>query len=329
MFERLSSEPIYNTRAVVQRTGVPADTFRAWERRYGVPNPSRTSGNQRLYSERDIATINWLRDQTNSKVTISQAIALLHSQSSVRMRDDRSDVVVQPGKAYGHRGTNEAESSFREIRDELVESLIALDGNDADRIVEEALALTSVENVCLHILEAALEEIGTRWQHGTANVAVEHFASAYVQRKFGALFNHSNPNEGRGPIVAACPEDELHEIGLLLSCLFLSRRGYKILYLGANLPLADLIITVERVQAPLVMLSGTCEESAHKIAKSVSPLKIAVRDRGSRDLPEIGFGGYIFKHRPDLRLGIDGTYLGGDAREVVKNVDRIFALLSV
>jgi len=57
MFERLSGEPIYNTRAVAQRTSVPADTFRAWERRYAIPCPDRTSGNQRLYSERDIAII--------------------------------------------------------------------------------------------------------------------------------------------------------------------------------------------------------------------------------------------------------------------------------
>jgi methanogenic corrinoid protein MtbC1 len=328
MFERLSAEPIYNTRAVVQRTGVPADTFRAWERRYGVPHPSRSSGNQRLYSERDIATINWLRDQTNSKVTISQAIALLHLQSSAGMRSDRSDVMAELGLP-DRRHLQPEPSPLREIRDELIEVLIALDGTGADRIVDEALAMTSVENVCLRILQDALEEIGERWQHGSANVAIEHFATAYVQRKFGALFNHSNPNEGRGPIVAACPEGELHEIGLLLSCLFLSRRGYKILYLGANMPLEDLISTVRHVQPPLVMLSGTLEESAHKIVQSVPKLKNLGRDSGSRDLPEIGFGGYIFKHRPDLRLGIDGTYLGGDANEVVKNVDRIFALLSV
>jgi methanogenic corrinoid protein MtbC1 len=328
MFERLSAEPIYNTRAVVQRTGVPADTFRAWERRYGVPHPSRSSGNQRLYSERDIATINWLRDQTNSKLTISQAIALLHLQSSTSIRGDRSDVTVEPGLS-DRRHVQPEPAPLQQFRDELIDAVIALDGNGADRIVDEALAMTSVENVCFHILQDALEEIGARWQHGTANVAIEHFATAYVQRKFGALFNHSNPHEGRGPIVAACPEGELHEIGLLLSCLFLSRRGYKILYLGANMPLDDLISTVRRVQPPLVMLSGTLEESARKIVQWVPQLKITWSEIGSRDLPEIGFGGHIFKHRPDLRLSIDGTYLGGDANEVAKNVDRIFGTLSV
>jgi DNA-binding transcriptional MerR regulator len=328
MFERLSSEPIYNTRAVVQRTGVPADTFRAWERRYGIPNPIRTSGNQRLYAERDIATIKWLRDQTIAGMTISQAIALFHSQNSSRLKADPSTVHADSHTANGqHLGGGTG--PYREIRDELVRSLLLLDGSAADRVVEEALAIINLEDVCLHVLQSALTDIGARWEHGKASVAVEHYASCYVQRKFGALFNQSNPNEGRGPIVAACPEGELHEIGLLLTCLFLSRRSYQILFLGANLPIDDLVLTIDRVQPPLVLLSASREETALKVAQYVRPLKAVVRDKAGRDLPEIGFGGHVFVQRPDLRLDIDGTYLGVDAREVTKNVDRIFALLSV
>lgn len=334
MFDRLSAEAIYNTRAVVQRTGVPADTFRAWERRYGVPAPSRTAGNQRLYSERDIALINWLRDQTNAGMTISQAIALMKSQSSARMRVDPPREQYTNGASTngaftnGHHPSSEP-TPFQESRDQLVNALVALDGTEADRVVEEALAMTNLENVCLHVLQGAMIEIGSRWEHGSAMVAVEHYATSYVQRKFGALFNQSNPNEGRGPIVAACPETEMHEIGLLLTCLFLSRRGYKILYLGANMPLDDLVQTVRQVQAPLVLLSATREETAKRIAAAVAPLKAAVRDFDERDLPEIGYGGHIFANRADLRIAIDGAFLGTDAREAVKNVDRVFATIGI
>lgn len=330
MFERLSAEPIYNTRAVVQRTHVPADTFRAWERRYGVPTPCRTSGNQRLYSEQDIATITWLRDQTTAGLTISQAVALLRSQQAAsRDRGEQPKRVSngrsRNGSANGHHQPSPSEAPFRELRDDLVDALMALDGNRADRIVEEALALTNVENVCLYVLQGALMEIGKRWEHGSANVAIEHHAASYVQRKFGALFNQSNPNEGRGPIVAACPEGEQHDIGLLLTCLFLSRRGYRIIYLGANMPLPDLVDIVRRVQPPLVLLSATREETARRLAAAVSPLKRAVDDVGERDLPEIGFGGHIFASHPELRLAVDGVYLGIDAREAIANVDRIFS----
>lgn len=346
MFERQSDEPIYNTRAVVQRTHVPADTFRAWERRYGVPSPCRTSGNQRLYSERDISIISWLRDKTNEGLTISQAVALLKSQNALRERSRQTEEMernrsyrslangsyangAKNGASNGHHHQQNGGAPFRELRDDLVSALLALDGNRADRIVEEALALTNLENVCLYVLQGSLFEIGSRWEHGTANVAIEHHASSYVQRKFAALFNQSNPNEGRGPIVAACPEGEQHDIGLLLTSLFLSRRGYRIIYLGANMPLPDLIDVVQRVQPPLVILSATREDTARRIAESVGPLKRAVHDVNEFDLPEIGYGGHIFALHPELRLGIDGAFLGTDAREAIANVDRIFAGLLV
>src|SRR5690348_6050098 len=68
---------LYNTAAVVQRTGVPATTFRAWERRYGYPKPRRDTGGQRLYSERDIDSIRWLSEQTAQGVAISRAVEML------------------------------------------------------------------------------------------------------------------------------------------------------------------------------------------------------------------------------------------------------------
>src|SRR3954471_20745810 len=74
---QLSTAPVFNTKAVAYETGVPADTFRAWERRYGVPRPQRTPGGHRLYSERDIAIIRWLRDRTDEGVNISHAVLLL------------------------------------------------------------------------------------------------------------------------------------------------------------------------------------------------------------------------------------------------------------
>ncbi|MGI8475346.1 MAG: MerR family transcriptional regulator, partial [Thermomicrobiales bacterium] len=237
-FDDLNEEPIYNTRAVVQRTGVPADTFRAWERRHGLPSPVRTSGNQRLYSEQDIALVNWLRDRTASGMTITQAIALFRSQNGTP-HVNGSD----PGATAAQLPGGDAGSSLPGIVHRLVDALINLDGTTADRIVEDALVMTTVESVCLDVLQATLVQIGHLWERDQAGIASEHYASAFVQRKFASLFNQSNPHEGRGPVVSACPEGEQHEIGLLLTSLFLSRRGYKIVYLGSNLPLHDLVGT--------------------------------------------------------------------------------------
>ena len=69
--------PIYNLKAVVQETGLKADTLRAWERRYGVPAPQRTESGHRLYSEYDIEVLKWLIVRQEEGMSISRAIELL------------------------------------------------------------------------------------------------------------------------------------------------------------------------------------------------------------------------------------------------------------
>ena len=44
----------YRINAVSEMTGIPAATLRAWERRYGVPEPRRTESSYRVYSDADI-----------------------------------------------------------------------------------------------------------------------------------------------------------------------------------------------------------------------------------------------------------------------------------
>lgn len=329
MFERLSGEPIYNTSAVAQRTGVPADTFRAWERRYDIPRPGRTSGNQRLYAERDIATISWLRQQTASGMTISQAVALFWLQQRAAAentplsRIDESNGVPFLGHVTAAEPTPiETGSATRR----LVAALRDLDGSTADRIVDEALAIGGVDAICVDMLQPALREIGDQWHRGETSVGNEHFASAFVDRKLAALFNQSNPNQGRGPIVAACVAGERHALGLLATAVLLSRHGFHIVYLGADLPLPDLLETIDRLAPPMVLLSASRDDTADTLRSWIPHLKVP---RGDRPIPVIAYGGSIFNASPELRSKFDGVFLGYDARASVANAERVFANLPV
>lgn len=321
LFNRLATQPVYNTQAVVQRTGVPADTFRAWERRYGVPNPVRTDGNQRRYSDRDVAMIAWLRDQTRSGLTISQAIALFKVREHL---EDESTEAFAPFDPASSRGARVEASALSRYARQLVEALVEFDSRAASHVVEEALALVPVEDVCLDVLQPALYEIGARWQRGEIPISGEHFATAFAIRKLGSLFNLSRPEHGRGPVVATCLEGELHEVGLLMTCLFLSRRGFRVIYLGPNLPVADLVETVQDLRPPLVLLSASTPEGALDIARSSRAIKSSLNGSGPfPGSPEVGFGGKVFLDMPFLQDGVDGIFCGRDAEEAVATIDAV------
>jgi MerR family transcriptional regulator, light-induced transcriptional regulator len=284
--------PVYNTQAVVQLTGVPAPTFRAWERRYGVPRPARLPGGQRLYSEHDVALIRWLHDRTTEGMTISRALRLLE----VRRAEPPPEPTVAP-------------RSFDVLRVDLLDRLLAFDTPGSELVIGEAFALYPVEHVCLELLSPVLVEIGERWHQGMVSVAAEHFASNLIRRKLFALLQvYDAPGRGR-PVVLGCAADELHEIGLLLVALFLSRRGWPVVYLGASVPPDDLRDAVQRLQPRLVVLSASTPETAQTLARAATMLADLPEPR-----PAVGYGGRIFEQNGHSPSPPSGEYLGHDAR---------------
>ena len=92
--EHYSDNPIFNTKAVVQQTGIPGPTLRAWERRYDILSPERANNDYRLYSERDIATIRWLKERVDEGMAIKQAIALFRhmKEEHQRLQEERKSI---------------------------------------------------------------------------------------------------------------------------------------------------------------------------------------------------------------------------------------------
>lgn len=302
---RYATEPLYNIKAVVQRTGIPADTVRAWERRYSVPLPWRTSTGRRLYSEHDIATIRWLRERTNAGMTISQAIQQLRSLGDEALAATPLEVDGGP-------------RSLDVLAGEVLHALLRFDRQGADAAVEEAYALYRVEDVCLRLFSPVLVGIGARWRRHEATVAQEHFASHFIQRRLDVLLQAYAPAAGRGPILTACAPDELHELGILMLSVFLVRRAWQVVYLGANVPIADLVQTVARLHPALVCLSATDGHTARTLmaaANAVAQLP------GAR--PTVAFGGDPFNADPALRARVNGHYLGADAREALDQIEQL------
>jgi DNA-binding transcriptional MerR regulator len=296
-----AEHPVYNTQAVVQLTGVPAPTFRAWERRYGVPRPARLPGGQRLYSERDVALIRWLHQRTEEGVAISRAVALLATREG------------QPSMLPAA-----APRAFPQLQAELLDRLQAFDTIGAQTTLAEAFALYSVERVCLELIQPTLVEIGERWHAGGISVAMEHYATNLIRRKLLSLLDiYDSRADGRLALLACAP-NELHEVGLLLVALFLARRGWPVVYLGAAVPLEDLDAAIRQLQPRLVVLSASTAETAHGLREAA-----ALVDRLPKPRPRLAYGGRAFEENGQIAHDLPGIYLGPDARSAAERTDAL------
>lgn len=74
-------DPKYTIKAVAAQTGIRPVTLRAWERRHEVLTPHRSDNRYRLYSDRDVAILRWLKKRIDEGVSISNAISELRSMT--------------------------------------------------------------------------------------------------------------------------------------------------------------------------------------------------------------------------------------------------------
>ncbi|HSJ54704.1 MAG TPA: MerR family transcriptional regulator, partial [Anaerolineae bacterium] len=167
----MEKEPFYNLKAVLRQTGLKADTLRAWERRYGLPNPRRSEGRHRLYSRRDIETIKWLIARQEEGLSISRAVDLWE-QLLAQGRDPLGNPAPE---AAATAPVLVAGETVAELRQEWTSACLDYDERRAEQVLAQAFALYSPETVALELLLKAASHIGEGWAQGEVTVQQEHF----------------------------------------------------------------------------------------------------------------------------------------------------------
>ena len=139
----VSTTPAYNLKVVLKETDLPADTLRAWERRYGLPVPQRTRGGHRLYSERDILTIKWLIARQAEGLSISRAVDLWNEQtaSGTDPLAGTSPSTVTSSK------TTPAETTLDTMRADWVTACLNFNETNAEQTLNQAFSIFPVEAV--------------------------------------------------------------------------------------------------------------------------------------------------------------------------------------
>lgn len=311
---KFSKVPTYNLKVVIRETGIKPDTLRAWERRYGLPEPDRTPGKHRLYSEYDIQTIKWLAARQQEGLRINRAVALWNDL--IASGQDPFESHPMPG-GFVKPGTVEIEvgETLKDMRDAWINACLAFDEAAADSIISQAFARYPLETVCLEILGKGLSEIGSRWYNGGVTVQQEHFASALMIRRMDALLVAAPSPTRSGRFMVACPPGEEHIVAPLMITLFLRYRGWDVVYLGANVPLSKLESTIRSAKPKLLIMTAMTIYSAASLYQAASSLIVS-------GIP-LAYGGRIFNQHPGLREIMPAYFLGESLSDGANKAEEI------
>lgn len=299
----------YNLGAVIRETGLNPDTLRAWERRYNLPQPTRSDGGQRLYSQKDLEILHWLIKKQNTGLRISQAAELYHTQVEAGidpLEEERLAAQTTPPPVV-------AGENLTAYRDAWLEAALKFDTIKAEQVTAEAFSLFPPETVALEILFAGLRQIGNLWYHGEATVQQEHFASALVTRRLNALIAGAPAPTRPERIVIAAPPEEDHTLAPMMINYLLRRRGYDIVFLGADVPARDFRSTIEALAPDLIILT------AHLLLTAASMLELVNELGGLKT--KLAFGGPVFINIPELRSKIPGTFLGDELQQSISIIE--------
>jgi len=251
---------------LARRVAVNQDLLRAWERRYGLLKPVRSPSGFRLYSGADEQRVRRMQAHLGRGLAAAEAARAAldeesnHSLAAPPVAPAAADDPTRPNASAPPKApfpvTNQGLTGLAE---ELRHALDELDGPAAEAVLDRLFADFTVETTLREVLVPYLSDLGDRWAQGAIGVSTEHFASNLLRARLASLAR--GWGQGHGPrAVLACPPGERHDLPLLVFGIVLHRNGWRIIYLGADTPLADLAHTVTEKRPDVVILAAVTPE---------------------------------------------------------------------
>jgi len=207
-------------------TGIKAHTIRIWEKRYNILTPLRTDTNIRVYDAHSLQKLLNINTLNSFGYKISTISKVAEEKLPAMVKEILSSKTID----------SHVLSNFK----------LAMMNFDVQLFLStyEGVAKTKTFSYIFHnCFMQLLEEIGNLWQTGTITPAHEHFISNLIKQKIAVNTEAQQLAEvvrTDRVFVLYLPEGEIHEIGLMLLNYELLRAGFRTVYLGESVPLADI-----------------------------------------------------------------------------------------
>jgi MerR family transcriptional regulator, light-induced transcriptional regulator len=307
----MASQYKFPIKVVSQMTGLSVHVIRAWEKRYHVVEPDRTDTNRRLYSEEEIEKLRLLNEASH----LGHNIGSLANLSLTELKNilSREKNKTSENK-YEPKSINQVEL-VDEILSESIETIRVYDSKKLESILLNASAKLTQPVLIEDVVIPLVYKIGDMWHNGEIRVANEHLASSVIRSFLFNLLESYSVNDSAPVLVSATPRGQEHELGALIAGVVAASAGWKVIYLGSNLPSEEIGSVVSYLNAKVVALSLVYPSDDQTLIKELRKLKqilpvgvsIIAGGRATEGylnvLDEIG--AFVVKNTKQLRLELD------------------------
>jgi methanogenic corrinoid protein MtbC1 len=305
-----SDEPRYTIKAVSVQTGIRPVTLRAWERRHDLLSPHRSDNRYRLYSERDVAILRWIKSRVDGGISISNAVVELRQMT-------RSGIWPDAVPAAPSRTLSQPKATPETYTHWLYDALINHNEERASEIMRELHASFDLITIFIRILSPTLIAIGEAWYRGEIRITTEHYASNFLRAKLMSLLQ-AYPTRRNAPYIQlGCAPTEQHELGSLMMAVLLRSEGYRVEYLGPDLPIEDLVDYASYEFPSMIVMTASTELSAFEMRRLKEKLDQLT------PTPLLAYAGSAFDHNPKVQSMVPGLYLGENFEDAIETISEL------
>lgn len=288
-----------------ERTGLSPDLLRVWERRYRAVEPSRATDGQRLYSDSDVERLRLLRLVTLVGRSIRQ-VARLDTEELTRL--------VREDEAARHRVARREERAVPATAGEDVERALelarAVDAPALESLLRRTAAVLGVPVFLDAVVAPLLRRMGDEWKAGRLSVAQEHLATAIIQRVLEGTIHFLVAPHGAPNLLVATLSGEQHKMGALLAATAAAAEGWRVTYLGPDLPPGEIASAAIAAAARVVGVSVVHVAERERVLTELR----TVRTRLPASVPLLAGGAGAVALAPELDGS--GIHVVGDLSEL-------------
>jgi DNA-binding transcriptional MerR regulator/methylmalonyl-CoA mutase cobalamin-binding subunit len=256
-------------KTVSRRTGLTSHVIRAWERRSQAIEPERSQGRHRKYTERDVERLNLLTQAVRTGKLISRVAKM----SNEELRSILENAIPDTQKGLHSEAPPESGALIEAAWHQTLDAIRSLDAHRFDSALQGALISLGDQGVLRRLIAPMARTVGALWNTGRMTAAQEHFFTASARAFIWNITRQYTVDDSAPRIVVGTPSGQLHELGAVIAAAAAANAGWKVAFIGPNLPAFELAGAVQTVNANVLLLSLVYPEDDPKLPQELKSLK--------------------------------------------------------